>query len=97
MTEDVREICEKTMENALLLNERTNRLASEYGGEQVEDTMIQVVEEMLKNCTDKIRYRRIAGIAVSMGERLNSQKLADVGKQHLAAWEAKFNDANAEA
>lgn len=92
MSEDeIRELAQASMKNAILLSERIGRLSEQYSGEVVEEIMIDVVKQMLKNCDDRVRYLRIASTTIALGQRLGSEKLQAYGAHHKEAWEEQFD------
>lgn len=85
---DLRETCEKVLEGGLLMIEGVEDLTTQFEGDNVEDEIVETVDVMLSNTDDVMRQRRIIALLNTLGQRLNSEKLANRAQVLAQEWES---------
>ena len=90
--QDVKELCRDVMKNGLLLAERTEELAGNYSGQQVEDTMVETMQDMLSNAEDPGRQQRIIMLSANIGQRLGADKILQFAQEAQSEWERKYGE-----
>ena len=87
---DLNEKVSSVMKHGLMLAEEAEELVTDYHGENVEEELIDCSKNMINNCDDPERTRRIIGLTANLSDRLGSEKVARFALQAKEQWEEKY-------
>jgi hypothetical protein len=90
MSDELIDEVRSMLKHGLMLSESTQKILSDYQGKEVEDTVIQQAEKMIKSADDKSRKLRIIRLLINVGQNMGSDRLVQAGKEYLAKWRDKY-------
>lgn len=82
-----KEYVRKELESA----DKISELITNYSQEEIEESMVHVVEEIVPKIEDPFREQQVYRVLLTVGQATGSEEMVKEGQRLLDKWSEKYN------